>query len=151
MIAAEQGDLSVMEELVDAGAALDGRDAGKRRWPALMYALHADQAEAAVALLRWGADPRVSDDSGYSALMMAASRGGGLVVEELLARGADPAAELFLGFTALDYAIGYGHVEVVRLLLEAAPDLRSRRNPARRHVLALADNAGDEEILALLA
>jgi hypothetical protein len=151
MLAAERGHLDALRELVAAGAEIDRRDAGKLHWPALMHALHADRSEAAVSLLQWGADPCASDDSGYDALMIAASRGDRRVVQELLARGADPAAELFLGFTALDYAIGYGHTEVVRLLLSAAPHLRRRRNPARRAVLALAGNAGEEEIVELLA
>ena len=151
MLAAERGHVATMRMLMEAGATLDARDAGKQRWPALMYALHADRATAALALLEWGADPSACDDSGYSALMMAASRGDRWVVDELLSRGADPTAELFLGFTALDYAIGYGHPAVLRMLLDAAPQLRDRCNPARRAVLALADSAGDEEILELLS
>ena len=150
IIAGVHGQVASMRQLVEAGARLDGRDAGKLRWPPLMHALHADRAGAALALLEWGADPGVCEDSGYNALMMAASRGDHAVVDELLARGADPTAELFLGFTALDYAIGYGHPGVVRRLLNAAPQLRNRSNPARRAVLALADNANDDEILELL-
>ncbi len=149
-LAAERGNLAAMRLLAEAGARIDARDAGKTPWTALMHALHAGQGAAALALLEWGADPDVRDDSGYSALMMAASRGDSCVVEQLLARGADPKAELFLGFTALDYAIGYGHLGIVRILLEAAPALRHRRNPARRAMLALADEAGQTEILALV-
>lgn len=151
MLAAERGHLATMRMLMEAGAALDARDGGKRRWPVLMHALHADRATAALALLEWGADPDACEDSGYSALMMAASRGDRWVVDELLSRGADPTAELFLGFTALDYAIGYGHPDVVRILLDAAPQLRDRCNPARRAVLALANSAGEQEILELLS
>jgi ankyrin repeat protein len=151
MLAAERGHVETMRVLMEAGAALDARDVGKRRWPALMHALHADCATAALALLEWGADPDACEDSGYSALMMAASRGDRWVVDELLSRGASPTTELFLGFTALDYAIGYGHTGVVRRLLDAAPQLRKRHNPARRAVLALADSAGEKEILELLS
>jgi len=151
MLAAQRGHVATMRTLMEAGAALDVRDAGKRRWPALMHALHADRATAALALLEWGADPDACEDSGYSALMMAASRGDRCVVDELLSRGADPMAELFLGFTALDYAIGYSHPALVRMLLDAAPQLRDRCNPARRTVLALADSADDKEILELLS
>ncbi|MGD8330923.1 MAG: ankyrin repeat domain-containing protein [Acidobacteriota bacterium] len=151
MIAAEHGHIAVMRELVQAGAQIDRPDRGRLRWPALMHALYADRFAAAAALLEWGAHPGASDDSGYTALMMAAGRGHAGVVRELLRRGADPDEELFLGLTALDYAIGYGHADVVRLLLDAAPQLRQRHNPARRAMLVLADNAGDEEILALLA
>ena len=151
MLAAERGHLATLRVLMEAGAALDTRDAGKRRWPALMHALHAESPDAALVLLEWGADPDAVEDTGYSALMMAASRGDRWVVDELLSHGADPTAELFLGFTALDYAIGYGHPSVVRRLLDAAPQLRTRHNPARRAVLALADNAGDQETLDLLA
>jgi ankyrin repeat protein len=119
-------------------------------WPALMEALHADQPAAATALLEWGADPDGGDDSGYTPLMLAAGRGDPRTVAKLLEHGADPRAELFLGFTALDYAIGYGHREIVRLLLAAAPDLKRRRNGARRAVLALAGYDGDSELLGLL-
>lgn len=150
-LAAERGHVEAMRVLVQAGAPLDMRDAGKTPWTALMHALHADRAGAALALLEWGADPDVSEDSGYSALMMAASRGDPWVVDELLTRGADAGAQLFLGFTALDYAIGYGHLDVVRILLDAAPEVLARHNPARRAVLALAEKAGDAKILELLA
>jgi ankyrin repeat protein len=152
MLAARHGHVATMRVLVEAGAPIDAPGRATRTgWPALMSALHADQAGAAVSLLEWGADPNAHEDSGYSALMMAASRGSRVVVEELLARGADPRAELFLGFTALDYAIGYGHAEIVRMLLEAAPELKRRRNGARRAVLTLATRAGDQELLDLLA
>ncbi len=146
-LAAESGHVATMQVLVEAGASVNERDAGKTPWTALMRAVHADETAAALALLRWGADPNAGEDSGYRPLMMAAGRGNRWLVRELLARGADPAAKLFLGFTALDYAIGYGHFEIVRILLDAAPELRTRRNPARRAVLALAD----DEILALLS
>ena len=150
MIAAEQGRIEAMLELVRAGAELDARDTGKRRWTPLMYALHADRSAAAEALLDWGADARARDDVGYSALMMAASRGDERLVRELLRRGADALCRTFLGFTALDYAIGYGHAGVARLLLDAAPRLRERNNAARRAVLELAANAGNDEVLELL-
>ena len=150
-LSAQGGHVEAMRVLVEAGAAIDTRDAGKTPWTALMHAVHADQTTAALALLAWGADPDVCEDSGYSALMMAASRGDPWVVDELLARGACARAELFLGFTALDYAIGYGHLDVVRILLDAAPELRARCNPARRAVMALAETAGAEEILELLS
>ena len=150
MTAGGHGRIEAMLELVRAGAALDARDVGKRRWTALMYALHADRSAAARALLDWGADARACDDVGYSALMMAAGRGDVELVRELLARGADPSKRMFLGLTALDYAIGYGHADVARRLLEAAPDLRDRNGPARRAVLALADRAGNHELLRLL-
>jgi len=150
-LAAERDHLATIQVLVEAGAEVDLRDVGKPRWSALMHALHADCSRAAMALLEWGADARAGDDAGYTALMMAAGRGDCRLVDDLLTRGADPMAELFLGFTALDYAIGYGHLEIVRALLAAAPQLRHRDNAARRSVLSLADKAGEEEILALLA
>ncbi len=151
ILAALNGHIGTMRVFVEAGAKLDARDTGRRRWPALMHALDADKAPAALALLDWGADPDASEESGYNALMMAASRGDRWVVDELLAHGANPEAELFLGFTALDYAIGYGHASVVRVLLDAAPQLRQRGNAARRSVLALAQRAGDDEILELVS
>ena len=151
ILAALSGAVGTMRVLVEAGAELDARDTGRRRWTALMHALDAEMATSALALLEWGADADAGEESGYSPLMMASSRGDRWVVDELLARGADPEAELFLGFTAIDYAIGYGHASVVRLLLEAAPHLRERANAARRSVMALAARAGDDEILALVS
>lgn len=151
ILAALSGHIGTMRVFFEAGAQLDARDTGRRRWPALMHAVDADKAASVLALLDWGADPDASEESGYTALMMAASRGDRQVGEELLARGANPEAELFLGFTALDYAIGYGHASVVRMLLDAAPQLRQRGNAARRSVLDLAKRAGDDEILGLVA
>lgn len=150
VLAARNGHVETMRLLVEAGADIDRRPTTGARWPALMNALHREQSDAAMALLRWGANPNAGDDNGYSPLMMAAGIGDADVVRELLERGADPTAKLFLGFTALDYAIGYGHADVVRMLLIAAPDLRRQANGARRTVTLLAELTDQEEILRLL-
>ena len=132
MLAARHGHIATMRMLCEAGASIDARGT-RTGWSALMSALHADQAIGGARPPRMGRGAEcLREDSGYSALMMAASRGdrmGGRGTAGLC--GADPRAELFLGFTAVDYAIGYGHADIVRILLEAAPELKKPTATAR--------------------
>lgn len=114
--AAERGDLATLRRLLDAGAAVDQRDARGRS--ALLAATHADQLEAARELLRRGADPNVQDTIQDSALLYAGARGRLEILKLLLPR-ADFTRFNRYGGTALIPAAHHGHVETVRELLKS--------------------------------
>lgn len=63
----------------------------------------------------------------WTALHEAAWQGHSRVVEVLLAAGADPTAVDCYGSMPLNRAIYAGHLAVVRLLLQAAPEVRGLR------------------------
>ncbi|MFC3576275.1 ankyrin repeat domain-containing protein [Streptomyces yaanensis] len=91
----------------------------------LFTAVHEEDEDAVVRLLRTGADPESVDEEGQTALYLAAVSDAPGVVRLLLAAGADP-DRLSAGADApLCGAACGGHTEVVRALLEAGatPDL----------------------------
>lgn len=85
-----------------------------------------EKPEAALALLRSGADPRVPGEDGCTPLMLAAERGHKKVFDELLKRGVDPLAVDKTGRSAL------------RLAAEGAADcIPSRKSGCRAIVNVL--------------
>lgn len=139
MWAARVGSVETIRVFLAAGAPIDERDRAVSGWTALVHAIHKGQNGAAVALLEAGADPNLRCDGETTALMYAAAYGNAPIVAALLDRGADPRAKSSGGVTALSNASGGGgrfdftdgpaigtrHEEVIRLLLEKAPDLRA--------------------------
>jgi len=73
-------------------------------------------------LLELGADPRAQDESGWTALMVAAMQGHVRLASMLLASGADLEAKDSDGRTALLRACGEGHTAMVAMLLERGAD-----------------------------
>ncbi len=131
--------VALVETLVDFGAAVEARGSAKWGWP-LMTALAFGYLSAAEALVRRGA--RVDN--------ITAAAGLGRVADaaQLLA-AADPESR----HRALAVAAQHGHVEIVRLLLDAGED-PSRYNPDGNHShstpLHQAVLAGHEAVVRLL-
>ena len=73
-------------------------------------------------LLARGADPRLPDGDGDTALHGAAQRGNVNLIEMLLAAGADPNARNKVGGTALMWTATYGRQEAARVLLAKGAD-----------------------------
>jgi hypothetical protein len=87
--AAEAGDARLVEELLAAGAAVNGADADGMT--ALMFAAASGRMEILSLLLARGADINVARKDGVTALGLAAFFGHHQIVRELVARGADVA------------------------------------------------------------
>jgi uncharacterized protein len=94
---------AVVAALIGAGARVDAKNSGGAT--ALMIAaLVSDGLPMLNALLEAGADPRLRDHYGRTALFYAAERGEVRAAERLLAAGADPTVVNRRGRTALDTA-----------------------------------------------
>ena len=89
--------------------------------------------ETIVRLLDAGVNIEATNDSGYTALMLAAKYGHIETVELLLDRGANIEATDENETTALILAALYGHIETVELLLER--DAQTLRLPTQKDVL----------------
>jgi hypothetical protein len=136
-LAAREGRVEVIEQLVKAGADPNLRDANENEWTPLLNAVHKHQRQAVTTLLRLGADP--DRGGGRTPLIMAAGYGDTDMVRLLLDGGADPYRRVKPGENALGAAVG-GSIDVdewrlgqcqtstVKLLLDRAPDLRLPAN-----------------------
>jgi ankyrin repeat protein len=88
----------------------------------LWEAARKGDAAAVTALLDKGADVNAKFRYGTTALFKAAERGNTDVVKVLLAHGADVTVkDTFYGATAMSWALDNDHDEIVRALLEKAP------------------------------
>jgi RNA polymerase sigma factor (sigma-70 family) len=131
ILAAERGDLAMIELLLARGAPVDGPcDCAGHETP-LWAALASGREAAALRLLEAGADPDKRAFAGHTPLHVAAIRGLAEAALALLARGADPAPRAASGDTPLDWARRNGHEEVAAAL-EGTQAARSPRAGAER-------------------
>jgi ankyrin repeat protein len=85
----------------------------------LLVATHANQVEAAKALIEAGADVNAKDNINDSPYLYAGARGHLEILKMTLSHGADLKSVNRYGGTALIPASERGHVETVRTLIEA--------------------------------
>jgi ankyrin repeat protein len=130
ILAATAGHESVVDVLLDAGAAVDSSD--KLGGTALMYASSKGYIGVVNKLLQHGADVSVAspkDQLDSTALTLAAGNGQDAALQLLLAAGADADWRTARdGYTALMLAAELGHGRAVGILLAARanPDLSDR-------------------------
>jgi len=120
--AAAKGDTTEIAKLVKAGAPVDARD-GHLRTP-LHVAVHLHRADAARALLKFGADPNAFDADKYDIVTIAAVADDVAMLKLSLDGGckATNITSPYIG-TALIAAAHLGHDEVVRMLIVARAPL----------------------------
>ncbi|XP_012582826.1 PREDICTED: kinase D-interacting substrate of 220 kDa [Condylura cristata] len=116
MIAAEQGSLEIVKELVKSGANCNLEDLDN--WTALLSASKEGHVHVVEELLRCGADLEHRDMGGWTALMWACYKGRTDVVELLLSHGANPSVTGLYGVYPIIWAAGRGHADIVHLLLQ---------------------------------
>ncbi len=172
--AAAAGAQQSADLLLDRGLAIDTRGALART--PLMSAVIGGQAQMTAWLLRQGADPRLKDEEGYNALMLAvrensnaalaelaphhrdtldaalllaALSGRSAAIDTLTSYGASVYTRMDDGRTPLMLAAENGHSEAVELLLDIGSS-RFSTDQDGRSAADLADTAGHAEIAAMI-
>jgi eukaryotic-like serine/threonine-protein kinase len=112
-VAVQNGNREMFDLLLRRGAHVNGRP--EQAGP-LHYAIFAQRHEFLRWLVEKGANVNARDNTGDTALSLAAKRGDVESLRYLLAHGADAASRNDEGETALDHARRLGHVEAVKIL-----------------------------------
>ena len=114
--AAYGGNLEVAKLLLDRGAAIDRRANTKFRNTPLQVSLLTGEEEMAAFLVARGADVRIEQDEGFTALHEAAQIGSEKLIALLLDAGADPNSRGKDGRTPLAVARKANHSGAAKLL-----------------------------------
>lgn len=96
------------------------------------------ERDAALAMIRDGADVRVRDADGTTALHWAAHHGDVDLVQALIDAGADVHAQNYFGATPMSAAAEIGHAEVLKRLLKAGADVESPNAEGQTALMAVA-------------
>jgi ankyrin repeat protein len=129
-----KGGLAQVNGLLDAGSYLDSEARGG--WTALMYAVENGQMGMVQVLLERGADPEARE---FVYGKRCSYRPSSDTCEPVPTNGS----------TALMIAAVNGHVDIVKMLLEAGADPRKENKDGKR-ALELAEEAGQPGVVALL-
>ncbi|KAM9435198.1 kinase D-interacting substrate of 220 kDa B isoform 2-T3 [Clarias gariepinus] len=116
MLAAEQGSLEIVQELIRRGANVNLDDVDC--WSALISAAKEGHVEVVKELLDNSAYIEHRDMGGWTALMWAAYKGRVEVATVLLENGANPNTTGQYSVYPIIWAAGRGHAEIVKLLLK---------------------------------
>ena len=132
--ASEEGHIEIVRALLEAGAGEDVRKRDEYGYSPIYNACEGKHFEVFRALVEAGGDVNKLDSGGYTALHDASRWGLTEGVRYLcVERGADVNKSTTGGdgHTPLTLASNYGHVEAVRVLLEAGADVNKRRSDGR--------------------
>ena len=104
--------------------------------PLFRLAIASGRAETVRSHLERGADPNARDNTGATALLLAASRGRQDICEILIDHGADTSASDGTGRTVLDYATQWGFDLTIddRAPMELSTDQAAAIQIGRAHV-----------------
>ncbi|XP_035467273.2 kinase D-interacting substrate of 220 kDa B isoform X1 [Scophthalmus maximus] len=116
MVAAEQGNLEIAQELIRRGANVNLDDVDC--WTALISAAKEGHIEVVRELLENNANLEHRDMGGWTALMWAAYKGCTDVAQLLLEKGANPNITGQYSVYPIIWAAGRGHADIVHLLLQ---------------------------------
>ncbi|KAK2501936.1 hypothetical protein MC885_009378 [Smutsia gigantea] len=144
MIAAEQGNLEIVKELIKNGANCNLEDLGG--WTALMWACYKGRTEVVELLLSHGANPSVTGLYGTTPLVWAARKGHLECVTHLLAMGADVDQEGANSMTALIVAVKGGYTQSVKEILKRNPNVNLTDKDGNT-ALMIASKEGHTEIV----
>lgn len=115
----------VINFLIERGAVVDAAERGGES--ALHEAAWRDKVGAVEALIRNGANKDVLDRDGQTPLHRCAWANSQLGARALLKSGAQPnIVDKILGYTPLHHAVYFGHLTILRLLLEDGADAHAR-------------------------
>lgn len=126
--AVTKGRVKEIRELLAKGA--DPNFTTPEKAAPLLMAASGGDTDIAALLIDAGAKVEAANESGKTALMLAAEAGHEALANLLLKKGADPntvqRGEKLSGFSALHWAVSAGNASMARLLVEAGADLDAR-------------------------
>lgn len=131
-------------DLLLAQPQLDVNVRGIKGPPLLTTYVFRDDESIVKNLLDRGADPKLTDPDGDTALHAAAQHGFPKIIELLLNAGADPNAKNKLGGTPLMWAGVFGHEEAAQLLLTRGADPKMKDNDGLTAAAWAAKNKREE-------
>ncbi|RDD38700.1 Transient receptor potential cation channel subfamily A member 1 [Trichoplax sp. H2] len=154
--AAEQGNVQIIETLLDAGSAqginfdkqLQSTD--KEGRTVLYRAVQGGKKSSVLACLEHVQDISAVKMDGMTVLHEAASGGFADITDILLKHGVSINAQDELGKTALHAACGYGHIKVIKALLDGGADMRLADSRRRTPLLFAIENGQLDVIKFLL-
>ncbi|MFE8070021.1 ankyrin repeat domain-containing protein [Marinobacteraceae bacterium S3BR75-40.1] len=114
--AAKAGNVEQIHSLVETGGSVNAQAPGGTP---LLAAVRQGNERAALALLRYGANPDLGDDQGTTPLMVAAKNGNATLARYLLAGQASVNQANAEGDTPVSLAARAGNLALVKLLLNA--------------------------------
>jgi ankyrin len=163
-LAAENGNASILERLLEAGVYADQALPGGETL--LMTAGRTGEPETVRTLLAHGADPNHQEMSGgQTALMWAAANNNAAAIQLLAEHGAGINAKTnnpsqgrdrtfayapATGFSPLMFAVRAGHIEAVRVLLDAGADVNDTVSDGESALVVATANANWELAAYLL-
>ncbi|MFM9904076.1 MAG: ankyrin repeat domain-containing protein [Pyrinomonadaceae bacterium] len=143
-VAVEQGNVDIVELLLNFGAKVNARD--KQKQTPLMRLDGESTPELVDLMIRHGAKVNLTDEQGNTALTLAANYAVPEVLQALIDAGADFNAADKEGNTALIRAAGSDRLESVRLLLLAGANVNAKNSDGETAL----DQTSDDEIKTLL-
>lgn len=124
-LAAEQGELSKVSQLLAQGANVDARD--DCQWTPLMRAAQNGHLSVVRNLLQAGADINAVDKEGYNALIAAVITGQATMVKYLVHNNIElNVSDHVFGWTALIWVVKEGGYDIAQLLIAARADISIR-------------------------
>ncbi len=164
LLAAENGNAAILERLLDSG--VDPATTMPGGETLLMTAARTGDADTVRVLLGRGADPNARESlRGQTALMWAAANNNAAAIHVLAEQGADIHARTdnpsrspgrrfsgapATGFTPLLFAVRAGHLDTVRVLLDAGADVNDAVSDGQSALVVATANANWELAAYLL-
>uniref|UniRef100_A0AAQ5ZBN1 KAP NTPase domain-containing protein n=1 Tax=Amphiprion ocellaris TaxID=80972 RepID=A0AAQ5ZBN1_AMPOC len=149
MVAAEQGNLEILQELIRRGANVNLDDVDC--WTALISAAKEGHVEVVRELLENNANLEHRDMGGWTALMWAAYKGRTDVAQLLLEKGANPNITGQYSVYPIIWAAGRGHAEIVHLLLQHGAKVNCSDKYGTTPLIWAARKGHYESVMHLLA
>ncbi|KAM8737600.1 kinase D-interacting substrate of 220 kDa B isoform 3-T4 [Acanthopagrus schlegelii] len=149
MVAAEQGSLEIVQELIRRGANVNLDDVDC--WTALISAAKEGHIDVVRELLENKANLEHRDMGGWTAVMWAAYKGRTDVAQLLLEKGANPNITGQYSVYPIIWAAGRGHAEIVHLLLQHGAKVNCSDKYGTTPLIWAARKGHYESVMHLLA
>jgi ankyrin repeat protein len=144
--AADKGNLSEVEWLLDHGADVNALDPPNQGDTALLYAAGRGHDKIVKYLVSRGANVNAGRERGRSALLQAICNHHPDIAAWLIAQEADVNVKNEEKDTPLHYAARYGNAPVAKLLIEKGADINARGNGGRTPLYATICFRGEKDI-----